>query len=98
VLTAQTIYRVTQEALTNVMRHADAKHVNVCTGIKDGAVLIGVSDDGRGLPEPVVYGRGLTGMRERVLALSGQFRLERRAGLTEVKIVIPVEAPIGTDA
>lgn len=97
-VTAQTIYRVTQEALTNVMRHADANNVSVMARVDGSAVHIDVSDDGRGLPEKIVFGRGLTGMRERVLALSGQFHLERQAGLTKVQILIPVDSPSGTAA
>jgi two-component system sensor histidine kinase UhpB len=90
-LTAQTVYRVTQEALTNIMRHADAKKVTVSARIDGDAVSITVSDDGRGLPDPIVFGRGLTGMRERVLALGGQFRLQRQGDETAVRIRIPVE-------
>jgi two-component system sensor histidine kinase UhpB len=94
-LTAQTIYRVIQEALTNVMRHADAKKVIAVARVEGRAVHIDVSDDGRGFAAPAVFGRGLTGMRERVLALTGRFSFERQAGLTVIEIVIPIDPPAG---
>ncbi|MDO9411370.1 MAG: histidine kinase [Pseudolabrys sp.] len=90
-LTARTIYRVTQEALTNVMRHAEAKHVSATVRIDSAVVHVDITDDGRGLADPVVFGRGLTGMRERVLALGGQFNLQRQGDLTAVRIRIPFE-------
>jgi two-component system sensor histidine kinase UhpB len=75
-----TIYRIVQEALTNVFRHARATAVNVSiepaersagvNGNRDYA-LVRVRDNGRGLKPGQKFGLGLTGMRERILALGG---------------------------
>lgn len=66
-----TIYRVVQEALTNVFRHAGATRVAVTIASGEDGVLVRVQDDGAGLPSDHRLGLGLTGMRERVLALGG---------------------------
>ncbi len=75
-----TIYRIVQEALTNVFRHAGATYIDVTiepaeqpTGLRGsrGCALVRVSDNGRGLQPDHKLGHGLTGMRERVLALGG---------------------------
>jgi signal transduction histidine kinase len=67
-------YRIVQEALTNVARHAgpDAS-ARVRLARRDGAVEVEVRDDGRGARGPVRAGGGLTGMRERAAALGGRF-------------------------
>ncbi|MFY7070463.1 sensor histidine kinase [Nocardiopsis changdeensis] len=66
------LYRIVQEALTNVRRHSDATAVEVALTTEPGAVTVRVSDDGSATAEPV-EGNGLTGMRERVTALGGTF-------------------------
>ena len=73
-----TIYRTVQEALTNVFRHAGATSVNVTVEPIEwspapgrGGALVRVRDNGRGLPPDHKLGFGLTGMRERILALGG---------------------------
>ncbi len=72
-----TIYRVCQEALTNAYRHAGASNIVLDVAFKPEAggvrdfVLITVADDGRGLDQSFKLGRGLEGMRERVVALGG---------------------------
>ena len=83
-----TIYRVCQEALTNAYRHADARNIRLGVSLKraQGAaphptsspadsVHVTVSDDGRGMQNPTLLGRGLQGMRERVVALGGTLEL-----------------------
>jgi len=67
-------YRIVQEALTNVVRHAGAKHATVSLR-SDGEVLsVEVSDDGSARPvEVAAEGHGIAGMRERVIALGGEF-------------------------
>jgi len=67
-------YRIVQEALTNVARHAGPEaHAHVRLARHDGVVEVEVCDDGRGAPAEVRPGGGLTGMRERAAALGGRF-------------------------
>ncbi len=66
-------YRVVQESLTNVVRHAGPARAAVRITEQDGELLVRVADDGRGVPSTVEPGRGLTGMRDRVEAAGGRF-------------------------
>ena len=75
------VVRVVQEALANVRRHSGAEHAVVTLGTADGEVLVEVEDDGRGFGPETPYGMGLTGMRERVLALGGKLEVEGREGV-----------------
>src|ERR687889_213587 len=75
------VVRVVQEALANVRRHSDARHAVVTLGMANGEVLVEVEDDGRGFGPETSYGMGLTGMRERVLALGGELEVEGREGV-----------------
>lgn len=73
------IYRIVQESLTNVTRHADASQVTIDLDHRGDQVLVRVTDDGRARPDaPPRPGMGLTGMRERVAALSGWLSAEPR--------------------
>ncbi len=93
------LFRALQEALSNVLRHANASAVEVGISINREGVLLQVSDDGRGLPAGMapegleLQGHmGLTGMRERITALGGTVRLRGRAGagaLLEVLVPAP---------
>ncbi len=74
------IYRIAQEALTNVMRHSDASEVTVSLTRSDSEVVLKVSDNGHGLPEPVSEGGGLRGMRERAFLIGGDLRIESGSG------------------
>jgi signal transduction histidine kinase len=77
--TESTIYRVVQEALTNVAKHAGAAHAHVEVARANGTVEVVVEDDGHGFdPASVTDGLGLVGMRERVELTGG--RLEIRCG------------------
>lgn len=87
---AQTIYRVLQEGVTNVLRHAKASHLMLSVVVLNDWVTIEVRDDGAGLPQDFVMGRGLTGMRERVRALGGDFELVRLGNTTSVRCRVPV--------
>ncbi|MEK9283773.1 histidine kinase [Bradyrhizobium sp. ISRA442] len=87
---AQTVYRVIQEALTNVLRHAKASSAHVQATVDGAALAIEISDDGRGFPADNVFGRGLTGMQERVRALSGSLSLLRANERTYVRCRLPV--------
>ena len=88
-LLSQTVYRVIQEAVTNVLRHAGANTMHVAAGIRDHEVIVEVSDDGVGFPADRRFGRGLTGMLERVRALSGTLELLREDGRTCVRCRLP---------
>lgn len=88
---AQTVYRVIQEALTNVLRHAGASNADVQAAIVGDALVIEISDDGGGFPAGNLFGRGLTGMHERVRALSGSLSLLRTDDRTCVRCRLPVE-------
>ena len=86
------IYRVAQEALTNIARHADADTVEISLRYEDDAVVLRVLDDGRGLPGPV-EGDGIRGMRERALLVGARLTVqERAAGGTQVCLALPVPA------
>jgi two-component sensor histidine kinase len=88
---SQTIHRVIQEAVTNVLRHAYASSMNVRAAIQDGQLIVEISDDGIGLAENNAFGRGLTGMHERARALGGSFRLFREDGRTYVSCLLPID-------
>ena len=86
---SQTVYRVMQEGITNVLRHAQATEMRLKATAAGGKVVVEISDDGVGMPAGVVMGRGLTGMRERVRALGGTFELTRGDGQTRVRCSLP---------
>ncbi len=90
-LLSQTSYRVIQESVTNVLRHAWATTIDVTARIDAGQVAIEISDDGVGLPQRTSFGRGLTGMHDRVRALNGTFELSRERGRTVVRCRLPLE-------
>jgi two-component system, NarL family, sensor histidine kinase UhpB len=87
------LYRVAQESLTNVARHADARNVELALERADGAVVLRVRDDGRGIAEEDAEGAGvgLGGMRERALLVGGRVQIRRgsRRG-TEVRFEVPL--------
>lgn len=89
----RTGYRIVQESLTNIARHAAAASASVRIDYQPDVVTIQVDDDGTATPEPVlVPGVGLLGMRERVTALGGRLRAEpRRDGGFTVRAELPVE-------
>ena len=88
-LLAQTVYRVIQEGMTNVLRHANANTMNIEAAIEGSQISVKISDDGIGFPPDQRFGRGLTGMRERVRALSGTFEFNREAGRTYIRCLLP---------
>jgi signal transduction histidine kinase len=87
------LYRITQEALTNVARHAHASRVRVALVVRGGDLWLEIEDDGVGLPtrnggggRP---GTGLVGIRERVRALGGTVTIHGRPG-TRLRIAVPL--------
>jgi signal transduction histidine kinase len=86
------LYRLIQEALTNVVKHAQAKHVSIVLRRKEGAVTAVIEDDGQGFTNGQGgSGLGLVGMRERVALVNGRLRIESApdAGTT-LLVEIPV--------
>jgi signal transduction histidine kinase len=77
-----TVYRIVQEALTNIARHADATRISVLVARKNGSVVAVIEDDGSGF-DPAAVGDdslGLAGIRERIALLGGRLRLETAPG------------------
>lgn len=89
-------FRVVQEALTNVLRHACATQVDIQLDHRDGVVEVSIADDGVGLPEGGPRaGMGLVGMRERTRALGGDFSIEGAAGQgTKVRLRLEARAAV----
>jgi two-component system sensor histidine kinase DesK len=81
-----------REALTNVLRHAKARRVQVQIGRQGRAVQLEVQDDGAG--SVAAPGNGLSGMRERVEALGGQLMVDSAAGVgTRLRLLLPLDGP-----
>jgi two-component system sensor histidine kinase UhpB len=95
-----TVYRVIQESLTNIFRHAGASHVEIevtefGTG-KARIVAVSIRDDGAGLPDDHKQGLGLTGMRERVEALGGTLEMTSSGSGSTVRATIPLGANLAS--
>ncbi|SNT19624.1 Signal transduction histidine kinase [Streptosporangium subroseum] len=89
----RTVYRIVQESLTNIARHASAATASVRIDYRPEVLAIRIDDDGRATPDiATVPGVGLLGMRERVTALGGRLRAEpREEGGFTVHAELPVE-------
>ena len=91
---ATTIFRIVQEALTNIMRHAAASQVNVSLEKKDDSLIVEVRDNGIGIMEGRIIDSkslGLIGIRERVLLLGGKAEISGKPGEgTLVKVILPI--------
>jgi two-component system sensor histidine kinase UhpB len=86
------IYRVAQEALTNVLRHAGAGEVFVELRRADHDLILRVADDGVGIDPEAERGGGLQGMRERALLVGGRVSVKAVTdGGTEVMLRVPIE-------
>ena len=86
------VYRIVQEALTNVLKHAEAEHVSILLTRKNGRVSVVIEDDGRGFDPSGVGGDllGLAGMRERVGLLDGTLVVESGEGRgTTLVVTVP---------
>jgi len=100
---ATNVFRIFQEALTNVARHAGAHRVEVSLGLDRGQLRLEISDDGVGLPEVGPRGTtlGILGMRERAWRVGGECTIQRREPRgTTVAVVAPLRFPAehATDA
>lgn len=88
---ATTLFRVLQESLTNVARHAEATEVRVLLYRRADTLTLRIEDNGRGLPPVPGKGFGLIGMRERVAALGGRFSCTGEVdGGVCVEVVLPM--------
>lgn len=88
------VYRVAQEALTNVARHARASSVELSLNQVDGEVILRVADDGRGLPPgALASATGIRGMRERAMLIGAHLSIGApEAGGTELVLRVPLDA------
>ncbi len=94
------IFRIVQEALTNVVKHADAERVDIEVLEDAGRVTLTIHDDGRGFdPTRRSEGFGLLGMRERVSLVGGELSVESSAGTgTTVTVAVPALRAEGAGA
>ncbi|HRV94047.1 MAG TPA: sensor histidine kinase, partial [Anaerolineae bacterium] len=84
-------YRIAQEALTNVARHAQAGLCQVCITAQNHHLELAIRDDGRGFPAQYHHGVGLNSMRERAEELGGRIALTNlSAGGAEIRIELPL--------
>jgi two-component system sensor histidine kinase UhpB len=85
------IYRVAQESLWNVVRHAEATTARISLESNKGVLTLSVSDDGRGMPAGSPAGSGIGGMRERAMLVGASLRIESEPrGGTMVRLSLPV--------
>jgi signal transduction histidine kinase len=88
------IFRIVQESLTNILKHAQAKNVEVSVETHEDWLVLAVRDDGIGLPvdrRRVLRSHGLASMRHRAIGFGGQWRIIRRAERgTEVEVRLPL--------
>jgi glucose-6-phosphate-specific signal transduction histidine kinase len=87
-----TIYRVTQEALTNIAKHANASQVWISLDGSQDVLTLSISDNGQGLhPTPSgSHGLGLTGMRERIASLQGHIHFEDAQPGLRIHVQLPI--------
>ena len=94
------IFRIFQETLTNIARHADARQVRATLRMASGGFEMHVRDDGKGILEPQVWSTksfGLLGMRERAHDFGGTFAVRAgKKGGTTVELIIPTEEDGGS--
>ncbi len=89
------VYRVVQEALHNIVQHAEAHNVKVSVRQEQGRLLLAIEDDGRGFEARRERGMGLLGIQERVSHLGGIFAVDSEPGRgAKLKVVLPLAAQI----
>jgi len=95
---ASCLYRVAQESLHNIAKHADAKHVSVALTFKKGTVALSIADDGVGFAQAGVAGRGglgLIGMEERARLVNGKLWITTRPGHgARIALEVPLAVPL----
>jgi signal transduction histidine kinase len=89
------VFRIVQEALTNVFRHSEASKVRIALSQREGAIVVAVRDDGKGISkriaelQPDSIGVGIGGMKQRVKEFGGELRLTNTHPGTLVELTIP---------
>lgn len=93
---ATALFRIVQESLTNIVRHAQAHHVDITLSTDGVSLCLQICDDGVGMPEKIrVGGIGLVSMRERVKALGGEFNISPAWPFaTHPGVLIEVKLPL----
>lgn len=92
------LFRVLQESLTNIHRHAKSNSVQILFEVRAEQAALAVNDDGGGVPADVLArfqssgtsGVGLAGMRERIRELGGKFEVASNGKGTRVKVTVPL--------
>jgi signal transduction histidine kinase len=87
------VFRILQEALTNILRHAQATRVDITVRTEDGQFVLTISDNGRGITEEEKSGRqslGLLGMRERAHLVGGRIDINGKGQGTVVIVRVPL--------
>jgi signal transduction histidine kinase len=91
---ALSIYRITQESLTNIIKHSEAHHVRIELEKKDKEIRLLVEDDGRGFDanwNESRSGIGIVGMRERALAIGGRIQIDSKSDKgTQIRLFVPL--------
>jgi len=90
------IFRIVQECLTNILKHAEARSIVIRVRCSGGAVSVTVSDDGRGMAPGRSFGVGLRGMEERVNELHGTLRVDSTARGTTITATLPASQKLDT--
>ena len=92
------LFRIVQEALTNVFRHSEARKVWITLRQRDGLIVVSVLDDGKGIDEriadlrPEKVGIGIGGMKQRAIEFGGELRLTNAAPGTLLELMIPASS------
>lgn len=85
------VYRITTEALTNVLRHAEASNCNIRLRVEKNQLSLEIADDGKGMPDVLRQGVGLTSMKERASELSGTFEVQSVQDQgTQIAVTLPL--------
>jgi signal transduction histidine kinase len=94
------LFRIIQEALTNVHRHSQAEAVQIKLTAKKGRLTLSIKDDGKGIPAKALattangsQGVGLSSMRERSALLGGTFNVETNGSGTLIVVSVPIQTP-----
>lgn len=94
------LFRIVQEALTNVHRHSAAKAVHIRIKSTGGGLTLSIQDDGKGIPSDAMrntphrsHGVGLASMRERSALLGGTFNVESNSRGTLILVSVPLQIP-----